>query len=85
MMLVQEASDCPGKDVGFYIEGFKWGEDMKRLTLPSRKGVDTEGGREEETREEVTELVGLAQHGVYFNLMFPSFLFFGALLHRAVL
>ena len=47
--------------------------------------MDTEGGREEETREEVMELVGLAQHGVYFNLMFPSFLFLGALLHRAVL
>lgn len=43
MTLVQEASECPGKDVGVYIEGFKWGEDMKRLTLPAWKGVDRRG------------------------------------------
>ena len=43
MMLGQEASECPGKDVGIYIEGFKCGEDMKRLSLPAWKGVDRRG------------------------------------------
>lgn len=50
MMLVQEASECPGKDAGVYIKGFKWGEDMKRLTLPAwgREWIE-EGGQEAET------------------------------------
>ena len=88
MMLVQEASECPGKDVGIYIEGFIGERTWKDWVCQHGRERIEEGGKEAETREEVTELVGLAQHGVYLNLMLPSFLFsvlFGALLHRAAL
>lgn len=59
--LVREASECPVKDVGFDTEGFKRGEDRKRVTGQCG-GEWMEAGRQEaETSEEVVELTGLEE------------------------